>query len=234
MLSHSSATAPIPVLNTEQLLAYGLAKWNTQPGAIWNICGEWDAGAWQALGAREGQIFNGDRALKQPGPFKRLGAFVVLNQYWPCFRLRDSRSGQWLSPEAAALWAPRLTVWLLPFYARGLAMNGSSLTLKVECPTPHFQADLIGHLRSLFRLLDQDPDLREEWDLLTERILSLGLTIEAATYAATSGMEPLRAFVTAPGNCFERCDPAFKDELMIDIIFNEPRFLTDATDIGLD
>lgn len=234
MLSHASAPAPIPVLNTEQLLAHGLAKWNAQPGAIWNIRGEWNAAAWQELGSREGRIFDGHHALNHPGPFKRLGAFAVLNQYGPCFCLRDSRSGQLLSPEAMALWAPRLTLWLLPFYGSGLAMNGSSLSLKVECPTPHFQADLIGHLRSLFRLLDQDPGLREEWDLLTERVLSLGLTIEAATYAATSGMEPLRTFVTAPGNCFERCDPAFKDELMIDIIFNEPKFLADATDIGLD
>ena len=234
MFSQSPATAPIPVLNTEQLLAYGLAKWNAQPGAIWNILGEWDAGVWREQGSREVRIFDGDRSLKQPGPFKRLGAFAVLNQYWPSFRLRDSRNGQLLSPEAMALWAPRLTVWLLPFYGRGLAMNGNSLSLKVECPTPHFQADLIGHLRSLYRLLDQDPGLRDEWDLLTERILSMGLTIEAATYAATSGMAPLREFVTAPGNCFERCDSAFKDELTIDIIFNEPKFLTDATDIGVN
>ena len=229
-MSHSTATTPIPSLNDGQMLYHGLDKWNAQPGALWNIRAEWDADAWARHLHIEGQIFNGARLLNQPGPFKRIGAFAAFNQYWPCFRLRDALSGEVLTPESMALWVPRVTLWLLPFYARSLIVAGIRFQLQVACPTAHFQTDLLCYLRSLYRVLDLHPAYKEEMGILTERIITLGLIIEAATYATTSGMEPLRNFTEGAGPCIA----VGNEELHIDLVFNEPRYLDDAGGLGLN
>ena len=229
-MSHSTATTPILSLNAGQMLAHGLDKWNAQPGELWNIRAEWDADAWTRHLQMEGQIFNGTRLLNQPGPFKRIGAFAALNQYWPGFRLQHAGNGAPLSPEAMALWVPRVTLWLIPFYARSLIMAGAKFQLQVACPTAHFQADLLCYLRSLYHVLDRHPAYKHEMGILTERILTLGLIFEAATYATTSGMEPLCSFTEGAGPCLA----AGNDELHIDLVFNEPRFLDNAVGLGLN
>ncbi len=221
-------------LGIEQLLVHGVEKWNHQPGELWHIRCAWDAGAWQALKGREAQIFDGRRCLANPGPFKRLGAFAVLNQYAPCFQLWEARSGRPLDADALALWVPRVTLWLQPFYGSSLTVGGRRLSVDLGCPTPHFQVDLIGYLRSVFRILSRNPAFRGEQGILTERIIALGLIVEAAAYAVTSGMEALREFIMAAGNCLERCEAGFKEEQIVDLIFNDPKFLTDAIDIGVN
>jgi len=233
-MSSITAISPLPLLGTERLLAHGLAKWNHQPGELWGIGSEWDAGAWTSLKTRETGIFDGKRSLAHPGPFKRLGAFAVLNQYQPSFRLWDRANGRPLDAQALALWVPRVTLWLLPFYGSGLTLNQRPLNLRFGCPTLHFQVDLIGYLRSLYTLVTDDPALRDECDVLTERIITMGLIIESSSYAVTSGMQALQDFVTGSGNCLERCDSRFVDEQVVDMIFNDPRFLADATDIGVN
>jgi len=233
-MSSPTVISTVHPLGTEQLLMHGLEKWNHQPGGLWNIHCEWDAEAWQDLKVREAQIFDGRRCLANPGPFKRLGAFAVLNQYAPSFRLLDARSRQPLDADALALWVPRVTLWLQPFYGSSLAVAGRRLSVDVGCPTPHFQVDLIGYLRSVFRVLSRNPAFRSELGILTERIVTLGLIVEAAAYAVTGGMAVLKDFIMAAGNCLERCEAGFKDEQIVDLIFNDPHFLTDAIDIGVN
>jgi len=233
-MSSNAAISPMPGLGTEQLLAYGVDKWNHQPGELWGIKCEWDADAWRELKARESGIFDGIRTLAQPGPFKRLGAFAVLNQYRPSFQLRDRANNRPLDGKALALWVPRVTLWLQPFYGSGLTMNQRRLNLQLGCPTLHFQVDLIGYLRSVYGSLNGHPAFRDECDILTERILTMGLIIESAAYAVTSGMRALQDFVAGSGNCFERCDSRFMDEQLVDMIFNDPAFLANATDIGVN
>lgn len=82
--------------------------------------------------------------------------------------------------------------------------------------------------------MTDDPTLRDECDVLTERIITMGLIIESSSYAVTSGMQALQGFVTGSRNCFERCDSRFVDNQLVDLIFNDPRFLSDATDIGVN
>ncbi|MBX3748638.1 MAG: hypothetical protein KF897_00960 [Opitutaceae bacterium] len=233
-MSSTAAISQMPALGTEQLLAYGLDKWNHQPGGLWGIRCAWDAAAWAELKAREAQIFDGRRCLAQPGPFKRLGAFAVLNQYGPCFRLFECASGRPLDAQALALWVPRVTLWLQSFYGSGLTMNQGQFRLPLGCPTLHFQVDLIGYLRSVYGSLADDPACKAEDDVLTERIITMGLIIEAAAYAVAGGLKNVQGFVTGSGNCFERCDARFLDEQLIDIYFNAPKFLTDAVDIGVN
>jgi len=223
-----------PLLGPEQLLTHGVEKWNHQPGGLWNIRCDWDAAAWRELKRREAQIFDGRRCLANPGPFKRLGAFVMLNQYAPSFRLSDARNGQPLDADALALWVPRVTLWLQPFYGGSLTIGDRRLCVDLACPTPHFQVDLIGYLRSVFRVLSRNPDFRSEVGILTERIVTLGLIVEAAAYAVTGGMQALQNFVMAAGNCLERCETDFKEEQIVDLIYNDPQFLTNAVDIGVN
>lgn len=229
-MSHSTATTPNPTLNAGQMLSHGLDKWNAQPGELWKIRAEWDACAWAKHLQVEGLIFNGTRLLTQPGPFKRIGSFAALNQYWPGFRLQHADNGVPLDAEAMALWVPRVTLWLVPFYARSLIMAGARFQLQVACPTAHFQADLLCYLRSLYHVLDRHPAFKEEMGILTERIITLGLILEAATYATTSGMEPLRSFTEGAGPCLA----VGNEELHIDLVFNEPRYLDDAGGLGLN
>lgn len=233
-MSSTAALSQMPALGTEQLLAHGLEKWNHQPGGLWGIGCTWDAGAWAELKAREVRIFDGTRCLAQPGPFKRLGAFAVLNQYRPSFRLFDHASGRPLDAKELALWVPRVTLWLQPFYGSALTMGQGRFRLPLGCPTPHFQVDLIGYLRSVYCSLADDPACKAEDDILTERIITMGLIIEAAAYAVAGGLKNLQEFVTGSGNCFERCDAQFLDEQLIDIFFNAPKFLADAVDIGVN
>lgn len=219
-----------PALSREQSIEYGLEKWNAQPGAAFQVRVTLNNDQWAQYALRETTIFNGAWLLKQPGPFKRLASFAVGCQYYDLFDI-TSTDGRSISTVD---WAPRIALWLLEFVAPSISVRGKPLRLTIASPTAHFQADLIGYLRSLRAILGKHPEHRSEMGLNTERIITVGLILEAATYASSAGIDCISEFLTAADSCVAGASGPTKKELAIDILFNDPEFLENATGIGLN
>jgi hypothetical protein len=212
----------IPVIFTrEQTIRYGIEKWNNQPGQLWDITASLNEKGWHEFLAREAEIFNGEWLLKEPGPFKRLASLMIGCQYFEVFNLVSTK-GETVDPT---MWVPRLAVWLLPFLAPSLVVKGHKMELIVAAPTAHYQVDFVGYLRSVHAIVKESPDIRDELGLNTERIITVGLILEASTYASTAGVESLKEFLTTAENCVGNTDAPHKKELDIDLQFNSSKFL---------
>ena len=86
----------------------------------------------------------------------------------------------------------------------------------------------------MYRVLDRNPAFKLEHSILTERVMTTALIVEAAAYASMNGIEGVKRFVTSAGDCFGRSDPATKEEIFIDVMFNSPEFLENAMGVGLN
>jgi hypothetical protein len=208
---------PQTEITRELALKRALESWNERVGAKWAYNAEWDSSAFTNYIALESAIFDGDLLGKTPGPFKMLAAFFLLYQLEPPYVLKQS-NGASATLEQTVTWMPRIAAWSYPYNYDVLYFNGSKLPFCPSFPTAHFFVDFIGYLRSLRKTYTINPSACISKNLLVERITTVALILEGATYSSLVALDTLRPFTELVSTCIEQ----FTEEQRWDLYLNDP------------
>jgi hypothetical protein len=220
------SVAPIKTEKETEVLRDGslklaLVEWNDGPGRIWGLKAVWNDDAWNNFQGLEKELFDGAFISDQPGPFKRLGAFCVLVQYFPFFDLQKHDGSPLDDPaRSEVLWLPRIAVWSLSHEASVLRLNDSPLPFTPGFPSAHMLVDFIGYLRNLKNSAIKNPDSILKKDLLAERAITVGIILEGATYASISPSDLLLKFTHNSA----KCRTAFNGEQKADLDTQDPDY----------
>jgi hypothetical protein len=164
------------------------------------------------------EIFDGNLASKDPGPFKRAAAIAILALYIPnfiVFSVGDNEgTNVQVDPEKQREWLTRFALSTIAPSLANLKIDATGTTPDVQLDHPwaaissHFQVELIAWLRMLQPpILDADRSL--DLARTVRAILGLSLIIEACYYR----LDPK---LIGQGTCSSQAAQTHADDLEFD------------------
>jgi hypothetical protein len=164
---------------------------------------------------------NGDVFPRQPGPFKRTAAFLVLGRLYPFFQFSGKPEHLPKGDEVVA-WTVRLLALTIPVILRQLTvqLNGTTQTLHEwkGFPSPHYQLEFFALLRWLDNgeeyetLFPADTWARFSFHRQARMVMATSLMLEASYYL--NGQE-----TTQVQSQVSRCLTNLSDEQQLDLIY---------------
>jgi hypothetical protein len=198
--------------NSVQKDLYGIMLW-INPHGIKKCC---------QIGT---QLFENGFFPPQPGPFKRVAAFVVLGRLYPFFKMTGREAPQ--TEHERQAWLARFMGLLVPAALRTMKVfiNNKWTTLEgwKGFPSPHYKLEFLAWLRWLDhfeRYRPKFPDLAEWTRFSSERlarmVMSTALMLEACYYIDVADqLSGIRAQVSG---CLANLNESQEIDLIYDYI----------------
>ncbi len=187
--------------------------WNQKPGQLWGALAKLDEERFSTCIDLVDRVFDGDLLPKDPGPYKRLAAFVVGTQYIAPY--------DWPSNFRSDIWDPRLAVWSVGPLGAMLLNNTTPRLPPVIFPTLHVQVEVLAHIRKIgVSGRRQLPKL--EIDVFAERVGNLAHIFEISAYASYPNPDRLGEFRELTASCL--IPPSWTDDFALDRYFLNRKF----------
>ena len=184
------------------------------------------------------QLFTTGSFPESPGPFKRIGALLVLGRLHPLFDFHPFKleggniveTGTSMTEEERIAWLTRILVLCIPatFGAMQLETNGHEQYLDEweGFPSPHYRLEFMAWLRWLDYYGDMRPMFggdQTKWEqFLSERlsrmVMSASLIVEASYYLSVT-LKPGAAKTKIQGDIGE-CLKNLDEDIRLDLYYD--------------